>query len=172
MDERTTRPVTVAELSLGADARSPGVARRFLFTTLDSWGKAEYGDDGALLLSELVTNAALHAKTQIVVRIELRAQSLRLAVSDNSPRQPALRHYSEQSTTGRGLALVSALARDWGVKAGGDGSKTVWAELGARRSARHPAETTVDLRAFPDLEDSAPGSSDGRPEASACLRAA
>jgi hypothetical protein len=172
MDDRTTRPVTVAELSLGAEARSPGAARHFLLNTLDAWGKTEYGDDGALLLSELVTNAALHAKTQIVVRIELKPECLHLAVTDGSPRQPAVRHYSEQSTTGRGLALVSALARDWGVVARQDGTKTVWAEVGAGRSARPPGEIAVDLHVFPDLEDALPGYPEGQEETSACLRAA
>jgi anti-sigma regulatory factor (Ser/Thr protein kinase) len=172
MDDRTIRPVTVAELSLGADARSPGAARRFLSSTLVSWGKTEYSDDGALLLSELVTNATLHARTQIVVRIELKSEALHIAVTDSSPRQPAVRHYSEQSTTGRGLGLVSALARNWGVEQGSGGTKTVWAEIIASHAARHPGSMTVDLHAFPDLEDSAPGGAGDQEETSACLRAA
>lgn len=145
-----------AELSLGPDARSPGVARRFLLTTLRGWEHQEYADDAALLVSELVTNAALHARTDIVVVIELRSECLRLAVSDRSPRQPARRHYSVDSTTGRGLALVAALAQRWGIDANPDGSKTVWAELraeGGDPARARPDEAEVDLTGFPELEE-------------------
>jgi hypothetical protein len=97
---------------------------------------------------------------------------LRLAVTDGSPRQPVVRHYSDQSTTGRGLALVTALATRWGIDPHSDGSKTVWAELGAapdgsRGSREAPA---VDLNSFPELEDSAPAP--GGDATATCLRAA
>ena len=161
----------VAELSLGPDTRSAGAARRFLVTTLDAWGKSAY-DDAALLLSELVTNAALHAKTQIVVRVELQPQCLRLAVTDGSPRQPVVRHYSEQATTGRGLGLVNSLAQRWGVESHSDGSKTVWAELTADGAARRPEDTVVDLSLYPDLEDAAPGEGQGYGPTAALLAAA
>jgi anti-sigma regulatory factor (Ser/Thr protein kinase) len=149
----------VAELTLPGEARSAGLARRFLASTLTGWGDSGYTDDGALLLTELVTNAALHAKTDIVIKIELKAACLRLAVTDGSPRQPVVRHYSDHSTTGRGLALVTALASRWGITSHPDGSKTVWVELAS--SGHHggggASETQlVDLNAFPDLEESAP----------------
>jgi anti-sigma regulatory factor (Ser/Thr protein kinase) len=142
VDSNRIGPVLAAEISLGADARSAGAARRFLATTLISWKTPRYGEDAVLLLSELVANAALHARTQIGVRIELKPDCLHLAVTDGSPQQPTMRHYSDDATTGRGLALVSALALRWGVDANPDGTKTVWAEVGAdpsRRIAIDPA---------------------------------
>lgn len=147
-----------AELTLGADARSAGQARKFLVSTLQAWGTTAYGDDPQLILSELVTNAALHARTRIVVRIDLNSDCLRLAVTDLSPRQPTMRHYSDESTTGRGLLLVDGLARRWGVEARPEG-KTVWAELRADgvKRRRQLVDTSIDLSAFPDLEDTAPG---------------
>jgi anti-sigma regulatory factor (Ser/Thr protein kinase) len=158
MDESTIRPVPAAELSLPGEARSAGEARRFLRSTLTGWDNAPDGDDAALLLSELVTNAALHAKTDIVVRVELNAECLRLSVTDGSPRQPVVRHYSDQSTTGRGLALVSALALRWGINPHSDGTKTVWAELAAanRGGRGSRPEVVADLSAFPDLDAPAP----------------
>jgi anti-sigma regulatory factor (Ser/Thr protein kinase) len=163
--------VPVAELALGPDAGSAGEARRFLVSTLGSWGKSGYQDDAVLLLSELVTNAALHARTEIMVRIELRPECLRLAVTDGSPRQPVVRRYSDQATTGRGLNLIITLARRWGIDPHPDGGKTVWAELGRHQKARRPKESTVDLSVFPNLEDPTPGDF-GSPGATSARHAA
>ena len=159
MADSTIPPVPVAELTLPGEARSASLARRFLASTLTGWGDSAYAEDGALLLTELVTNAALHAKTEIMVEIELKPACLRLAVTDGSPRRPVLRHYRDQSTTGRGLALVTALASRWGITSHPDGSKTVWVELGG--SGHHGGggasdAHVVDLDAFPDLEHAAP----------------
>ena len=71
-----------------------------------------------------------HARTDIGVRIVAQPDCLLIVVSDRSPQAPTLRHSSEQSTTGRGLALVSSVSRRWGSEAQLDGGKTVWAEVG------------------------------------------
>lgn len=123
----------VAEITLAADVRSAGEARRFLAAALRGWGAMAYRDDATVLLSELVANAVLHARTDIALCVDLQPDCLRLSVTDHSPRQPVLRHYSDQSTTGRGLTLVGALARRWGVDPVPDGGKTVWAEVGLDR---------------------------------------
>ncbi|MDQ1393204.1 MAG: hypothetical protein QOF30_2181 [Acidimicrobiaceae bacterium] len=163
-----------AELSLGADARSAGVARRFLTATLIDWDKTMYGDNAVLLLSELVTNAALHAKTQIVVRVELLPECLLVSVTDGSPRQPVVRHYSDQSTTGRGLALVSALARRWGIASNDDATKTVWAEIEPDEVDRRPKDATRDFSvvAGREGESRAKGDSQDSGGATALLRVA
>lgn len=165
MDDRTIPSVPMAELALPGEAHSAGVARRFLATTLAQWGDMGYGDDAALVLSELVSNAALHARTDMVVRVELRPDCLRVTVSDLSPQRPVVRRYSNASTTGRGLSLVDALARGWGIETHLDGSKTVWAEVAAGGSLAGSSteDSDVELSAFGDLEDtgSASGSSFG-----------
>ena len=145
MNDNTITPVPAAVLSLGADPRSAGAARRFLAATLTTWKSTFYGDEAVLLLSELVANAALHARTQIGVRIELMPECLRLAVTDGSPQQPLMRHYSDEATTGRGLALVSALARRWGVEPNPDGTKTVWAEVVADPGRRKSQDSAADF---------------------------
>ena len=92
-------------------------------TTLVDWA--------SLVVSELVTNAAVHARTEIVVRIVAQPDCLLIAVTDGSPRPLVLRCCSEQSTTGRGLAIVASVARRWGTEQHRYGGKTVWAEVGA-----------------------------------------
>jgi hypothetical protein len=67
----------------------------------------------------------LHARTDIVVRLIRLDGSLRIEVGDGSLRAPMARHYAADATTGRGLALVDTLAREWGVDVEEDG-KVVW----------------------------------------------
>ncbi|MGH9298569.1 MAG: ATP-binding protein [Acidimicrobiales bacterium] len=107
---------------------SVGAARRWLLATLEEWGLDDMDYDLSLVISELVTNAVLHAGTEIGLRL-VRDETLRLEVSDASGTLPVRRSRPAPSaTTGRGLQLVDALATRWGVKKSGNG-KTVWAEF-------------------------------------------
>jgi anti-sigma regulatory factor (Ser/Thr protein kinase) len=146
--------VPTAEVSVTAESRSAGVARRFLRDTLQRWDAAGYTDNAELVLTELVTNAILHAKTDIRVRVDLGPDGLRLEVVDHSPRQPIARHYSTEATTGRGLGLIEALTSRWGVQPGQAG-KTVWAELAPDQpaSAGLPDLAEADLQAWSMLGD-------------------
>jgi anti-sigma regulatory factor (Ser/Thr protein kinase) len=100
--------------------------------TLEGWGADALVDDAVLLVSELVTNAVLHAGTDIEVALHLEGGCLRVDVRDGDPRAPSVRHYSTLSGTGRGLALVDQLARRWSIDPSPDGTgKTVWFELEA-----------------------------------------
>jgi hypothetical protein len=147
------RGVPAAEVSLVGEPRSASVARRFLAETLADWGCAAFETTASLLLTELVANAALHAKTQIVVRLQRVADGLRIEVADESPRIPVQRHYSAQATTGRGLGLVASLARAWGTWPHGAG-KIVWCEIGDDEAMRGADGTSdaADLDAIPDLD--------------------
>jgi anti-sigma regulatory factor (Ser/Thr protein kinase) len=82
----------------------------------------------ALLVTELVTNAILHARTPLLLTLESRPGSVRIRVEDESNEQPALRHYEPDAVTGRGLALVEQLASSWGVDTTPSG-KAVWCEV-------------------------------------------
>ncbi len=126
-----------SSITLPLRPSSVSAARRFLSRRF-----AEYTVDLAvvnnaiLVVSELVTNAVLHALGPVVVEAAFadgstaKAPTLRIVVSDASPIVPMMRAYSEGASTGRGLALVAALARRWGVEAEGSG-KAVWVELDA-----------------------------------------
>lgn len=85
----------------------------------DARGRAE------LLISELATNAIKHAHgVQVMVTVQTGAH-IEAAVRDNDTTLPILRHAEPWETGGRGLALVAALADDWGVEPTGAG-KWVW----------------------------------------------
>jgi anti-sigma regulatory factor (Ser/Thr protein kinase) len=106
---------------------APFAARRFLDETLQRWGDSERLGDARLLLSELVTNAIVHAGSPVSVSIRSQRSGLRLSVRDRSPIPPIPRGGSG-ANGGHGLGLVAALSRAWGVDASADG-KVVWAEL-------------------------------------------
>jgi hypothetical protein len=88
-------------------------------------GSAELG------VSELVTNALLHARTAFSVIVQVVASGrVRIAVSDSSDLPVQSRHPGVGATTGRGLALVAAVSFDRGTdpRAAGEVGKTVWFE--------------------------------------------
>lgn len=105
-------------------------ARRFARAALAEWGALEWEWATAQLVSELATNAVLHARTAFRVELRLESDALVLRVADRSPRPVAVRQAGDEATTGRGLALVSLLASDWGVE-GADGGKAVWCTIRA-----------------------------------------
>jgi anti-sigma regulatory factor (Ser/Thr protein kinase) len=82
----------------------------------------------ALLVTELVTNAILHARTPMQLNIESTPDRIRICVEDASNEQPAVRRYDSDAVTGRGLALVEQLASSWGVDNTPSG-KVVWCEV-------------------------------------------
>jgi anti-sigma regulatory factor (Ser/Thr protein kinase) len=82
----------------------------------------------SLLVTELVTNAILHARTPLRLVIEAHPDRVRICVEDSSPQQPEVHHYGTDAVTGRGLALVEQLASSWGVDTTLTG-KVVWCEI-------------------------------------------
>ena len=88
-------------------------------------------DVGGLLLTELTTNAVVHARTMFVVTTVLRSAGLRVRVDDRSFQQPRLLAspaYPSEVVGGWGLQLVDQLATRWGHEPRPDG-KSVWFEL-------------------------------------------
>ncbi len=146
-------------LRLPADPASPGVARRFVGSVLSDLGHDQLLDSARTGVSELVTNAVLHARTDIEVRVTREGDAVRIGVHDRSRLPPALRGYDRLASTGRGLALVSALARTVGVDADAEG-KTTWFELPADGD-RGSAPGT------PAARDGAGGSAAARPACAA-----
>lgn len=113
----------------GAGAKSVPDARTFLAEALDAFSD-EVVLMAQLLASELVTNAVLHARTPLVLGIELQGPRLRVTVEDGSAGLPARRHSGADATQGRGLVLVESLASAWGCDPTQSG-KRVWFELPA-----------------------------------------
>ncbi|MFJ8436334.1 SpoIIE family protein phosphatase [Kitasatospora sp. NPDC094019] len=117
----------VATLPLTGGGRLPGKARRFTRATLADWGLSALSDYAELLVSELVTNALLHADAPRRLRL-FRDRVLTVEVADTGGQTPQLRPFAEQDEGGRGMFLVSELAQRWGTRLTKDG-KVVWAEL-------------------------------------------
>jgi anti-sigma regulatory factor (Ser/Thr protein kinase) len=117
-----------AHLSLPAQPTAPARARRFVSATLAKW-HVEGADDAVLVVSELATNALLHARSPMTVRLaEEPDGALRLSVEDASPAPPRTRAFSIESGTGRGLRLLESLAEAWGVEPV-EGGKVVWCRI-------------------------------------------
>ncbi|WP_073946440.1 ATP-binding protein [Streptomyces kebangsaanensis] len=134
------------EFRLPRHARSVSRARALLREQATSWKLPdEVTETAVLLLSELMTNAYRHAKVspgrEIRARCVLDGDGrLRISVTDANDTLPMPREASPEDESGRGLALVEALADDWGAepRPGGIG-KTVWFELELNSGTR--AET-------------------------------
>jgi anti-sigma regulatory factor (Ser/Thr protein kinase) len=116
------------ELDLPADPASASEARRFVRRVLESWDAEALEDPALLLTSELVTNALLYARTPMKLRLRRRPGLVRVEVADEGAGAPVRRRYNSDASTGRGLALVEALADDWGVEPD-NGGKRVWFTL-------------------------------------------
>lgn len=118
-------------------------ARALLREVLDGTALAARLEDGELALSELVTNAVLHGRDPVGVRVVLSADVLRAEVRDASPVSPSFSMLDETAVTGRGLLLISAVSDRWGVEPSSSG-KVVWFELLAGRDV----QTVLDVDAL------------------------
>ena len=135
--------VPFASMTFSGGLSSVREARRFLSSMLEEWGAEDYDFAAPQVLSELATNAALHARSSFTVELHLDEACLQLEVTDSSPRLPRVRSYSADATTGRGMGLVAALSSSWGTTTNGTG-KTVWARVVPDAAAFHD----LDLDAF------------------------
>ena len=123
-----------ATLELAPALRAPRAARAFVAETLVAWDvQAEDVEAVQLVVSELVTNAVLHAAESPTITLELilTEDAVRVLVSDCGPGDPERQAHPHAWTaeTGRGVWLVEAFSEQWGTKARGRDGKTVWCEL-------------------------------------------
>lgn len=122
--------ITEQDLELPASPASVREARHFVVGALEALGAGRQREVAALLTSELVTNAIVHAGGAVRVRIRNDTNVVRVAVRDSSVTPPTPRTSGDRAVTGRGLGLVEKLASRWGTDVSSDGSgKEVWFEL-------------------------------------------
>lgn len=100
---------------LPATARSVTEARRFVLDALTNWSLDALADTAALLTSEVVTNAVLHARTTVDLVVLRLGDGVAVEVTDGSRKQPRVGQATPESTNGRGIALLEQLASTWGV---------------------------------------------------------
>lgn len=112
--------------SLEPTLASPQQARRLFRDFIEDLGRPDWLDAGELAISEVVTNGALHGHTDMELRLVAYEDRTYVEVRDFNSRVPMQRHYDGEATTGRGMALVSALTAECGVASLGDGGKVVW----------------------------------------------
>ncbi|WP_235991087.1 ATP-binding protein [Streptomyces ureilyticus] len=111
---------------LPADNRT-GQMRRITRAQLRHWDLTMLTDDATLVVSELVTNAIKHGKGRPVgLRVRRSAYELRIEVTDGTATPARLRSAGVADENGRGLFLVAAVAKEWGVSP--DGTMT-WCSL-------------------------------------------
>jgi hypothetical protein len=120
-------------LHLAPQPSSSRAARDFVTRILLGWGLGPFVPSASLVVSELVTNATVHAGTEIDLSVAWNLGALRLTVRDHGPALQRQR-YSQLDLHGRGLSLVDDLARALGVLPTADGGKVVWAVLDAARA--------------------------------------
>ncbi|WP_405621342.1 SpoIIE family protein phosphatase [Streptomyces sp. NBC_00076] len=121
-------PDDVAEWRLPLDPAGAGRARAAVREQLHEWGLAGLADPAELMVSEIVTNALRHSHSRPVDLRLVRGDTLLCEVDDDDHDLPTLLNADPGGESGRGLRVVSTLAREWGAsrtKAG----KTVWFEL-------------------------------------------
>ncbi|MDT0437880.1 MULTISPECIES: ATP-binding protein [Streptomyces] len=137
----TTVDRQVRRLSFEGQSGVVPLARDFARQALYAWGwlpadsadRRAAAEDVLLVVSELVTNACLHAEGPDELRIGCDKKVIRVEVADRGAGQPAPRtpHRSGRPG-GHGMFIVQRLCLDWGVvRTTGGAGKTVWAELGA-----------------------------------------
>ena len=123
-------------LELPFEPASASVARRHVVHVLRTRGvEAMTCEDAALIVSELVGNALRHGQPmrggRLAVGWQLGEGGLRIEVTDGGGGRPAQRRSDALAAGGRGLEIVSALAKSWGY-AVDDAGTTVWAHVGMR----------------------------------------
>ncbi|MFJ7495180.1 ATP-binding protein [Streptomyces sp. NPDC097727] len=127
------------------DLRAVGEARGFVRDRLCDWGLADLSDDLVLITSELVTNALVHAGSEVDLRLRVLGDRVRLEVWDSGgdPLVPSASSLTDEGCAraehGRGLFLVDALADTWHTSPNGRG-RTVWLEMDIPGAASGPAE--------------------------------
>ena len=117
------------ETHLAAEPTSASQARAFVCRHLLAHDLAGMVGEIQVVVSELATNAVLHAQTPFTVSLRAFDATLRLEVVDGSNLMPLMVVAGPLDLRGRGVATVQALSQDWGVLAHTADGKSVWAEF-------------------------------------------
>lgn len=125
-------PAATVQVELPATVESPRLARRVIGAACDRWGTGPDVRGGAeLAVSELVTNAVIHARTPVLLLAEYDGHNLTIAVGDGDAKMPTVAPPSLLREEGRGMSIVDQLGATWGVQRTVLG-KTVWVSLRVR----------------------------------------
>jgi anti-sigma regulatory factor (Ser/Thr protein kinase) len=116
----------VQRIDLPSHPASPRQARVFVRDVLTGWGvPEELRENAELLITELVTNAVIHASSDVSVEIRQDGDVVRFGVHDHGPGQIRMRVPAPGDVTGRGLYFLDQLDPDWNVTTSESGDKTI-----------------------------------------------
>jgi anti-sigma regulatory factor (Ser/Thr protein kinase) len=122
-------PVSARTVVLPATPEAPRIARAVVAQVLGA-GDPDVADRAALLVSEVTTNAVIHAHSDQPLRLIAGCSNgqLHVEVHDGDPAPPVRRWNGTLAEGGRGMELLELLATRHGTRLLGDG-KAVWFEL-------------------------------------------
>lgn len=120
--------------NLPAAPETASVARRLVREALAAWDLSDLADDLTMVVSEVVTNTVVHAKSEMTLSLHRQGRGVRGEVADQSDVWPAPLSAGPNAEHGRGLAIVAAYSERWGVSPAPDG-KIVWFVCGEGRSS-------------------------------------
>lgn len=126
-----TTPIRNFSVQLSPTPRGARLARLLTTEQLRSWGLPL--DPAAHIVAELAANAVTHGRVpgrDFRLLVYVVGATLRIEVTDTrADRLPHPEHPALDAESGRGLAIVDALADRWGAAPGLPPRKTVWAEV-------------------------------------------
>ena len=138
-------------LELPLSTESVPAARRFVRDQMIDSDTVADIDTASLLVTEIVTNAVLHAIAPMTLGVEVGADVVRIEVRDGSQLPPRVHAFSPSAATGRGLRLLESLAVRWGVRPEAGGGKAMWFEVG------ESSDSAWELAAEDWLGEAVPG---------------
>ena len=161
-------PLSKMPLQLPADPRAVRDARSWVRDLLTTLGREDLVESAQLGVSELVTNAVLHATPPLTVSVRGTREHPRIEVHDGSDSLPSANDRMGEAdylltTYGRGLGIVSWYSSRWGADLSGEG-KTVWFEPAPEPDPEH--EVAGDVFDLARAVDRDPGQA---PDASALV---
>ncbi|HEY3868220.1 MAG TPA: ATP-binding protein [Actinocrinis sp.] len=134
-DRRVLRPPP------GSGSGVIGRCRDFVRETLAQWwppagdtgpraddSRSRFVRDVVLMVSEVVTNACMHADGPAELLLDCTRDRLRIEVTDRSSAPPVMRRPDQALPGGHGLHVIESLSRAWGYERRGAG-KAVWLEV-------------------------------------------
>jgi anti-sigma regulatory factor (Ser/Thr protein kinase) len=113
---------------------APALARRLVERALGLWNLHHRVDDVLIVTTELVQNVVEHTDDGGELSLALRPGTVVIEISDTSPEMPQLRDPDPSAAGGRGLRMVQAIARCWGVRRRPEG-KVIWVEVSTMEPA-------------------------------------
>ena len=106
-----------------------GTLRHSARATLAPWLTSDDLDDAMVVISELVQNVTQHTAGGGELVLAVEPGAVVIEVRDHSPVLPTVQPPDARRLGGRGLLLVSGVARAWGALPTPPHGKVVWARL-------------------------------------------